>query len=97
MANEVRLDHRGLAEILKSVEMKQLVHEEAEHIANIVRGHATITTHGAEVKVEDYVTPTRATSAVVIAHPGGSAMQAKHGVLTRAAGQAGVDLHPEPA
>lgn len=81
---KIRLDHDGIAEVLKSAEVAEAVHEIAEQRAANVRSHPKVVEHGVadSVKVEDYVTD-RAASAVVIAHPAGLPLQAKYGVLTR--------------
>ena len=44
------------------------------------------------VRVSEYETD-RARATVWLAHPSGLAVQAKHGTLTKAASQAGVEVH----
>lgn len=96
---EVKLDHAGIAAIAKSSEMQALVKDVAEEIADNIRGMG-IKVGDADggprevdlpVKVETDVTD-RARATVVIAHPAGIAVQAKHGALTRGASAAGVTV-----
>lgn len=82
MARTVKLDHAGIAKLLRSDELGRAVHDAATEVAGRVRAQATVTRHDADVVVDDYVTDRRASS-VTIAHPAGLAMQAKHGALTR--------------
>jgi hypothetical protein len=91
MAKTVKLDRKGIASILKSQGMRAVVHEAAEDAAADLRTAGTVTRHNVEVEVHDYTTD-RAASAVTIAHPAGLAMQAKHGVLTKAAQAAGLRM-----
>lgn len=87
MASTLKLDHRGLAAVLKSQGVKMEVHQAAEKIAAEVRASATVERHGigGDVVVRDYETD-RAASSVTVEHPAGLAMQAKYGILTRSAG-----------
>lgn len=84
---KLKLDHAGIAAMLKSHEVAQLVHAEAERIAAELRTDGDVVRHEmqGDVIVTDYVTD-RAASAVTLAHPGGLGMEAKHASLTRAAG-----------
>lgn len=95
----VRLNHAGIAAILKSSEMQALVEGAAEEIAANVRAQGI--TVGAfkggagEIPLPVTVSTTttdRAHASVVLAHPAGTAVQAKHGALTRAAAAAGLDV-----
>ena len=99
MGKNVRLDHAGIAALLKSTEMHRLVQDAAEDIAEKVRaqdievgsfkgGHGEI-----PLPVEVEVTTTdRAHASVVLAHPAGIAVQAKHGALTKAAAEVGLEV-----
>lgn len=97
--NNVRLNHAGIAAILKSAEMAAAVKAATEAVAENVRGM--------DIKVGDrdggpheydlpvtatLVTTDRAHGIVALAHPAGRAVQAKHGALTKAAAQAGLDV-----
>lgn len=83
-AASIRLDHDGIAEVLKSEGIAQQVHAIAERKAETVRAHRSVRENGVagSVRVEDYTTD-RAASAVVIAHAAGLPIQAKYGVLTK--------------
>lgn len=98
-ANKVKLNHAGIAEILKSGEMHALIEARAEAVAEAVRDQGI--TVGAfkggsgkialpvEAKV---VTTDRAHGIVRIAHPAAIAVQAKYGALTKAASAAGLQV-----
>lgn len=96
MLRNFRLDRQGIAEILNSPEIADLMEDKAYDVAAGVEASGTWVRHGdrGDVIVERYTTD-RAAAAVVVAHPGGIAMQAKHGVLTRAAAAAGLDVNEE--
>lgn len=98
MAN-VRLNHSGIAALLKSDEMRKLVQDAAEEIADNVRSQAIHVGDRDGGKHEDPMpvkvsthTTDRARASVVLAHPSGIAVQAKHGALTRAASRAGLEV-----
>lgn len=80
------LDRAGVGQIAKSDGVRRVVQRAADKVAS----HASAAT--------DYpVTMTgrttdRAVVDVTIAHPAGLAAQAKHGVLTRAASAAGLEV-----
>ncbi len=98
MAGKVRLDHGGIASILKSGEMQKLVSDAANEIAGNVQAQGIIVgalEGSAEIPlpVEVSVTTTdRAHASVTLAHPAGIAVQAKYGALTKAASAAGLDV-----
>lgn len=100
----IKLNHEGIAAILKGPRMAAAVQAAAEQVAGNVRGM--------EIKVGDVdggqheydlpitvtmVTTDRAHGIVALAHPAGEAVQAKHGALTKAAGQAGLDVTERPS
>lgn len=95
----VRLDHRGLADVLKSREVTALTQAAAESVA------ANIEAMGIRVGDKDggpreidlpvtvrMVETDRAHAVVALAHPAGEAVQAKRGALTKGAAQAGLDF-----
>lgn len=83
-----RIDHAGVAQMLKSAGVAADVRKAANAIAaNVDKGSVT----EAEVTVKDFVTD-RAISVVAIAHPAGIAMEAKHGTLRKAAAIAGLEV-----
>lgn len=97
--NKIRLDSKGIAQILTSTAMHRAVHEAAERVADNVRGQGIKVgdrdggprERDLPVKVE-MTTTDRAKGRVTIAHPAGQAVQAKHGALTKAAREAGLDV-----
>jgi hypothetical protein len=88
---KVTLDHAGIAEVLKSGEVHAVISAAAGLVAARVQTAATVQRHGAPVWVLDTTTD-RAKSLVTIAHAGGLGMQARYGVLTQAAGDAGLEV-----
>ena len=99
MPDNVKLNHAGVAALLKSGEMADMVNAAAEEVAANVRAQGQ-TVGGFEgdngdialpVKVTPYTTD-RAAATVALAHPAGIAVQAKHGALTKAAAAAGLDV-----
>lgn len=95
----VTLNRAGVAEVAKSSEMKALMAGLAEQVASSVReqgikvGDRDGGSHEYDlpVKVAEQVTD-RARATVTLAHPAGVAVQAKHGVLTKAASAAGLQV-----
>lgn len=89
----VKLDHGGVASLLKSGPMQAMVQGVAEEIANNVRSQGITVASGTPlpVTVTTYTTD-RAAASVAIAHAAGVAVQAKHGALSKAASAAGVSV-----
>lgn len=95
----IRLNHRGVEQILKSAPMAAAVKAAAEQVAQNVRD-MNITVGDVDGGPHEYdlpvtvrmVTTDRAHAIVALAHPAGEAVQAKHGALTKAARQAGLDV-----
>lgn len=79
-----RLDHDGIAAILKSPELGVVVHQAAEEVV----GNLGV---DADVEVEDVVTD-RVVSVVTIKDPRGMVWQSRDGLLTRAAAAAGLEV-----
>jgi len=99
MARNVKLDHRGIENLLQSAAMHRATQEAAEKVADNVRamnirvGDKDGGAHEYDMPVEVSMTTTdRAHAFVSIAHPSGEAVQAKHGALTKAAREAGLDV-----
>lgn len=90
LQGRVRLDHAGIGAILKSGPVRALVSSAAQSVAGAAK-HTTEKGEELPVQVDSYTTD-RAAASVTIAHPAGAAAQAKHGVLTRAAGSAGLEV-----
>ena len=97
--NRIRLDSAGIGRLLKSAAMHNATREAAEAVANNVRdmdirvgdkdGGAREVELPVTVRV---VTTDRAHANVTLAHPAGAAVQAKHGALTKAAAEAGLEV-----
>lgn len=83
----LHLDYAAIGRILR-VQMREPVLKAAREIAaHVDLGSVT----DAEVQVTPYTTD-RAAAAVTIAHPAGTAMEAKHGTLRKAAAAAGYEV-----
>lgn len=87
MARDLELDSAGIAEILNSGQVRDLIHQRAETIADDVRGNVDTP----DVVVDDYTTD-RAASSVTIRDVRGRAWEARDGVLSRAAARAGLEV-----
>ncbi len=99
MARRVKLNTRGVRDILQSTAMHRATQDAAEKVAANVRdqgikvGDKDGGSHEKDMPVTVTMTTTdRAHAFVTIAHPSGLAVQAKHGSLTKAAGQSGLDV-----
>jgi hypothetical protein len=86
MGVEFHRDSAGVEQILKSAEVAALMSEKAQRTASNVRLFT-----GAEVVVDSYLTD-RAASSVTIRDRRGRLLQARDGVLTRAAAMEGLEV-----
>ena len=97
-SDKVKLNHAGIAEVLKSTEMHRLIQDVTESVANNVREQGITVGDfrgNGEIALpvkSDVTTTDRAHGSVLIAHPAGIAVQAKHGALTKAASEAGLQV-----
>lgn len=96
---DIKLNHAGIASILKSSEMHVLIEKVTEEVAGNVREQsiAVGAFKGGAGEIElpviaKVITTDRAHGSVLLAHPAGIAVQAKHGVLTKAASAAGLQV-----
>jgi hypothetical protein len=97
--DKVRLDSKGIQAIAKSAFMQNAVKLKTEQVAIKVRGMG-IRVGGFKGDVGEIDLPVetdlhitdRAHGTVTLAHPAGEAVQAKHGALTKAAAQAGLEV-----
>lgn len=87
----IRLNHAGIAKVLRSAPVHAMVDDLAAELASTVRANPNIVRHSAEVIAESYETD-RAAAAVLIKHPAGLGIEGKHGVLTSAAAEAGITI-----
>ncbi len=94
----IKLNHAGMAQMLKSVEVGGAVDDLAERVAEAVNSqgrvaHAGYGSMGPEIVATVKRTMTdRQKAVVIIQHPAAAAMQAKYGILTRAAASVGAEV-----
>ncbi|MFF0777092.1 hypothetical protein [Streptomyces sp. NPDC003720] len=88
MLQSFRLDAAGVREILKGQEVRELVDGLASEVAANVRA---LVPGGTAIEVRGYTTD-RGAATVVVADAQAMAWQAQHGILTRAAGFAGLEV-----
>lgn len=92
MATTVRVYYPGVSEVLRSSEVAALVQDAAEEVAAHAQAQGHLASDGPlPIVVSTYETD-RAAATVDIRHPAGLGMQAKYGVLTQAAGAAGLEV-----
>jgi type III secretory pathway component EscU len=93
---KIKMDHRGIESLLKSSQIADAVSEATEAVADNARAQS-IDVEGIPGDIAlpvttQMVTTDRAHGIVAIAHPSGEAVQAKHGTLTKAAAEAGLEV-----
>ncbi|MEV5680965.1 hypothetical protein [Streptomyces sp. NPDC052179] len=88
MLERLELDTRGIREFLGGAEVRQLVDGVAADVQARVRARLP---PGTPVRVKPYTTD-RGAASVTIADVRAMAWQARDGVLTRAAGEAGIEI-----
>ena len=88
MLERLQLDRAGIREILSSDGFRQMVDGATNGIAARVRARLP---SGTTVTVRRYTTD-RGAASITIADVRGMAWQARDGVLTRAAGEAGIEV-----
>lgn len=88
---KIKLDHDGIATMLQSPLVTAAIHERAEVVRASVAAHQSVRRHEMRVTVRHFITD-RIAAAVTIEHPGGLGVQAKYGVLSRAAGVAHLEF-----
>ena len=95
----MKIDRAGIGAIAKGAEMKALIGRLADEVAANVRdqGIRVGDRDGGPREVDLPVrvsqqTTDRARATVTLAHPAGIAVQAKHGALTKAASEAGLQV-----
>jgi hypothetical protein len=80
-----------MAEMLKSPEVTLLINEIADEVHAAVAAHPSVVRNAVETEVIHYTTD-RASAAVDMDHPAGVAIEAKYGVLKKAARAAGLKV-----
>ncbi|WP_432147956.1 hypothetical protein [Streptomyces sp. bgisy029] len=88
MITSFELDHRGVREFLIGEDVRKLVDGVAEDVRARVRARLY---PGVRVEIRKY-TSDRGAASITIADVRGMAWQARDGVLTRAAGEAGIEV-----
>lgn len=88
MLTSFRLDSRGVREILRGPGVRQVVDGLAGEVAGHVRA---LLPEAAPVEVRGYTTD-RGAATIVVADARAMGWQAKDGILTRAAGAAGLEV-----
>lgn len=96
MAIRVRVNQAALAQIAKSAGVAAALHAKGEEVAGHIRAQGIRVENipgdiALPVEVEDHGADTAVTS-VIIAHPSGEAVQAKHGAVTAGAAAAGLEV-----
>ena len=95
----MKIDRAGIGAIAKGVEMAALIGDLAERVAESVQAQGIKVGDrdggpreiALPVRVSQQTTD-RARATVTLAHPAGIAVQAKHGALTKAASEAGLQV-----
>ena len=85
---DLHLDYDAMGKILRE-DMTKPVHDAAESIAKEARKSTHL--HGASIKTKDFTTD-RAVTTVLMGHPNAIAIEAKHGLLTKAATSEGFEV-----
>lgn len=85
--SDIKLESKGVLQVLKSSEVADAVEDYARRIAASVTGQQP----GADVVVDNYTTD-RAASSVTIRDARGRLWQVRDGILTRAASSAGLEV-----
>jgi hypothetical protein len=87
---KIRLDHDGIGDMLKSGDVAESIGALAEEVAAEARADPNVPLD-VPVQTSAYVTD-RAAVAIDLHHPSGLGLQAKYGVLTKAAGAVGLEV-----
>lgn len=88
MLERFELDHAGVRDLLKGPGVRQLIDGLAADVAANVRA---LVPSGTEIEVRGYTTD-RGAATVVVKDAQAMGWQARDGVLTRAAGSAGLEV-----
>ncbi|MGI5041572.1 hypothetical protein FKO01_19815 [Mesorhizobium sp. B2-3-3] len=88
MLQDFRLDTAGVREVLRGQEVRDLVDGKADEVADNVK---VLVPAGTLIEVRKYTTD-RGAATVVVADVRAMAWQARNGILTRAAGFAGLEV-----
>lgn len=95
---KVTVDHAALQRIISGREGRAVAHRAAERVADEARsegirvGDLVVDGVGTQIDIPVKTYETDEGARVVLAHPAGIAVQAKHGTLTRAASAVGLKV-----
>lgn len=88
MLQDFRLDAAGVREVLRGPDVRALIDGKAQEVADNVK---VLVPGGTPIEVRKYTTD-RGAATVVVADVRAMAWQARDGILTRAAGFAGLEV-----
>ena len=88
MLQDFRLDTAGVREVLRGPDVRELIDGKAQEVADNVK---VLVPAGTPIEVRRYTTD-RGAATVVVADVQAMAWQARDGILTRAAGFAGLEV-----
>ncbi|MER6665726.1 hypothetical protein ABT256_14380 [Amycolatopsis japonica] len=90
----ITIDYAAVAELLHSAEFEQEVRAVAEKVGEAARASGHVVTSGDPLPIEVYSDPDtdRVGWSVAIRHPAGLGMEARYGLLKRAAETAGLSV-----
>lgn len=94
----IRLDTAGLAEVMRSAKVTAEVRSLAGRVASAAESDGSVARNAVPVTVDEYTArggrlrSERPAFAVTLAHAAGNGIEAKYGVLTRAASSVGLTV-----
>ena len=90
----ITIDYAAVGEILRSAEFEQQVRAAAEKVGEAAHASGHVVTSGEPLPIEVYADPNhdRVGWTVAIRHPAGLGMEARYGVLKRAAETGGLSV-----
>jgi hypothetical protein len=92
--DRVTVDYDGVAELLHSPEFHDVIQQAAEQVAAHARARGLRLRNHEPVPIEVFDDPARTRVGVTVAirHPAGAGMEARHGLLSRAAHAVGLEV-----
>jgi hypothetical protein len=93
----ITIDYTSVAELLHSPEFEQEIRAAAQKVGEAARASGHVVTSGEPLPIEVYSDPDtdRVGWSVAIRHPAGLGMEARYGLLKRAAETAGLSVESE--
>ncbi|MEV6907578.1 hypothetical protein [Amycolatopsis sp. NPDC051071] len=94
---KITIDYNAVAGLLHSPEFEGVIKAAAEKVGEVARSSGHVVTSGEPLPIEVYSDPDtdRVGWSVAIRHPAGLGMEARYGLLKRAAETAGLSLGDE--